>query len=41
MEKIYSVYEMGIWEFWGTYDECQNYIFSNNFKDSFFTIEEC
>jgi hypothetical protein len=41
MEKIYAVYEMGVSEFWGTYSECEQYIASNLFKDSFFTIEEC
>jgi len=41
MEIIYSVYEMGTWEFWGTYSECQEYILQNSFKNAFFTIEEC
>ena len=41
MEKIYSVLEMGTWEFWGTYSECQAYIASNSFNDSLFTIVEC
>jgi|APGre2960657404_1045060.scaffolds.fasta_scaffold206190_1 hypothetical protein len=41
MEIIYSVYEMGTWEFWGTYAECQEYIARNNFQNAFFTIEEC
>lgn len=38
MEIIYSVYEMGTFEFWGTYSECQEYIDRNDFNDSFFTI---
>ena len=40
MEIIYSVYEMGAFEFLGTYSECQQYIARNSFKDSFFTIQE-
>jgi hypothetical protein len=39
MEKVYSVCEMGVWEFWGTYAECIEYVNRNSFVDSFFTIE--
>ena len=41
MEVIYSVYEMGTWEFWGSLTECQEYISRNTFQNAFFTIEEC
>jgi hypothetical protein len=40
MEKIYSVYEFGAWEFWGSLSDCLAYVAANQFKDSFFTIEE-
>jgi hypothetical protein len=36
MEKIYSVYEFGAWEFWGSLSDCRAYIAANQFKDSFF-----
>jgi hypothetical protein len=39
MEKMYSVYEMGVWEFWGTYAECVEYVNQNSFVDSLFVIK--
>jgi hypothetical protein len=38
MENIYCVYELGIFEFWGTLTECRQYVAANTFKDSYFNI---
>jgi len=35
---IYCVYEFGALEFWGTLNQCRDYIAANEFKDSFFKI---
>lgn len=39
MKTICVVYEMGVWEFCGTYAECLEYVSLNEFKDSFFVIK--
>lgn len=40
MEKLWVVYELGAFQFWGTEAECIDYVSRNHFKDCFFTIKE-
>jgi len=40
MEKLYSVYEMGTWEYWGSHAECVAYVNRHAFSGSFFVIKE-
>lgn len=39
MEKMWAVYEMGMFEFMGTESECIDYVSRNHFKDCFFVIK--